>query len=66
MQQNEIVNSTASYAAGALCLVDLDDTTIRACIINIGRGKFRIVLDEIRGKHAGIIVDASNVIRCEV
>lgn len=66
MQQNEIVNATASYAPAAWCLVDLDGSTIRACIIHIGRGKFRIVQDELRGKHAGRIVDASDVFSCEV
>jgi hypothetical protein len=39
---------------------------IEAKIIHKGRGKFRIVEDNYRGKYIDNIIDASDVIRCKI
>ena len=47
------------------CLVLIDKQEIKATILHIGRGKFRIINDEGNGKFVGRIVDAEDVIHCK-
>jgi hypothetical protein len=46
-------------------VLSIDGLEIDAKIIHKGRGKFRILEDNYRGKYTGNIVDASDVIRCK-
>jgi hypothetical protein len=49
------------------CILFVDNgMKIEAKIIHNGRGKFKILEDNCRGKHINKIVDASDVIRCKV
>jgi hypothetical protein len=47
------------------CAVDIKNAVIRAQIVHVGRGKFKIVEDNHGGAYEGQIVDASDVINCE-
>lgn len=49
--------------AGVWCLVEIGGTQVKANIIHIGRGRYRIIEDE-QGKYADVKIDASDVIRC--
>jgi hypothetical protein len=49
---------------GSDCLVLVDKQEIKATILHVGRGKFRILNDERNGKFVGRIVDAGDVIHC--
>jgi hypothetical protein len=44
----------------------IDSIKIEAKIMHKGRGRFKILEDNYRGKYIGDIVDASDVIRCKV
>jgi hypothetical protein len=46
-------------------VLSIDGHEIDAKIIHKGRGKFKILEDNYRGKYTGNIVDASDVIRCK-
>jgi hypothetical protein len=46
-------------------VLSIDGLEIDAKIIHKGRGKFKILEDNYRGKYTGNIVDASDVIRCK-
>ena len=46
-------------------VLSIDGLEIDAKIIHKGRGKFKILEDNHRGKYTGNIVDASDVIRCK-
>jgi hypothetical protein len=50
---------------GSWCAVDIKNAVIRAQIVHIGRGKFKIVGDNQDGTYVGQVVDASDVINCE-
>ena len=50
---------------GSNCLVLVDKQEIKAIILHVGRGKFRIINDERNGKFVGRIVDAEDVIHCK-
>lgn len=47
------------------CLVLVDKQEVKASILHVGRGKFRIISDERNGKFVGRIVDAGDVIHCK-
>ena len=49
---------------GTWCLVSVEDERIKAKIMHVGRGKYKIVEDE-SGRHAGKKVDASDVFHCK-
>jgi hypothetical protein len=49
---------------GSNCLVLVDKQKIKATILHIGKGKFRILNDERNGEFVGRIIDASDVIHC--
>ena len=46
------------------CTVILNESTIRAEVKHVGRGKFRIIDDKSDGKYIGMIVDASDIFHC--
>ena len=46
------------------CLISIDGREIKAKIIHMGRGKFKI-LDDKDSKYVGKIVDASDVVHCK-
>jgi hypothetical protein len=46
-------------------VLSIDSLKIEAKIIHKGRGRFKILEDNYRGKYIGKIVDASDVIRCK-
>ena len=48
------------------CLVSIDEEKIEAKIIQIGRGKFKILDDLKGGKYTEKKVDASDVFYCRV
>jgi hypothetical protein len=48
------------------CTVSIDEFSLKAKIIHIGRGKFKILGDEKEGKYIDRIVDASDVFHCEI
>lgn len=47
------------------CMVDVNGQEIRARIVHKGRGKFRIE-DDIGGHNKGKVIDASDIISCNV
>lgn len=49
---------------GTWCLVSIGDERVKAKIMHVGRGKYKIVEDE-SGRHAGKKVDASDVLHCK-
>ena len=52
------------YSCWSILLIN--GVEIEAKIIHNGRGKFKIVQDKYRAKYVHKIVDASDVIRCNV
>ncbi|MDQ3851949.1 MAG: hypothetical protein M3299_03855 [Thermoproteota archaeon] len=48
------------------CVVELSNQVFRAQLQHIGRGKFKILNDNQEGIHIGQIVDASDILNCEV
>jgi hypothetical protein len=55
---------TMSGYSGTWCLVSIGDEKVKAKIMHVGRGKYRIVEDEA-GRYAGKKVDASDVFHCK-
>jgi len=51
---------------GSWCLVSIEGQEIRASIRHRGRGKFEIIEDADSGKYIGKIIDASDVLRCNI
>jgi hypothetical protein len=47
------------------CTVDIDGQEIRAKIAHKGRGKFRIE-DDASGNYTGKVIDASDIISCDI
>jgi hypothetical protein len=58
------ITSLASRASW--CVVEVNDTIFRAEIIHTSRGKFEILKDNQRNIYVGMIIDASDVVICEV
>lgn len=52
-----------SNAAAVWCLVEINGAQVKANIVHIGRGRYRVVEDE-HSKYVDIKIDASDVIRC--
>jgi hypothetical protein len=48
------------------CVVELSNQVFRAQLQHIGRGRFKILNDSQEGIHIGQIVDASDILNCEV
>lgn len=45
------------------CVVEINGTQVKAKIIHIGRGRYRVIEDD-HGKYADVRIDASDVVRC--
>jgi hypothetical protein len=58
--------SKAAERCSCWCVLSIDGLGIEAKIIHKGRGKFKILEDNYKGKYIGKIVDASDVIRCKL
>jgi hypothetical protein len=50
----------------AWCIIKVNNLTFRAEIIHASGGKFKILKDDQRGSHVGMIIDAGDVVKCEV
>ncbi len=50
--------------ADAWCLLSLGGEEVKAKILHVGRGRFRIIADE-SGKYVGKIIDASDILHCK-
>lgn len=48
------------------CTVDYEESIFQAFIVHKGRGKFLVLKDNQGGKYYNIIIDASNILSCEV
>ena len=46
------------------CLLSVDGSEVKAKIMHIGRGGFRITADE-SGRYVGKIIDASDILHCK-
>jgi hypothetical protein len=44
----------------------LNDTRLIAKIIHVNRGKFKILDDEYSGKYVNEMVDASDILSCDL
>ena len=49
--------------AAVWCLVEIDGAQVKANIVHIWRGRYRVIEDE-HGKYADVKIDAADVIRC--
>ena len=67
LEPNDNSNNFSVFAEKHSCwsVLSIDGLEIDAKIIHEGRGKFKILEDNYRGKYTGNIVDASDVIRCK-
>lgn len=67
LEPNDNSNNFSVAAEKHSCwsVLSIDGLEIDAKIIHKGRGKFKILEDNYRGKYTGNIVDASDVIRCK-
>lgn len=48
------------------CTVDYEESIFQAFIVHKGRGKFLVLKDNQGGRYSNIIIDASNILSCEV
>ena len=48
------------------CTIELSNQVFRAQLQHMGRGNFKILKDNQQGIHVGQIVDASDILNCEV
>jgi len=48
----------------AWCLLSLGGEEVKAKILHVGRGRFRITADE-SGRYVGKIIDASDILHCK-
>ena len=48
------------------CVVEYSNQVFRAQLQHIGRGRFKVLNDNQEGIHFGKIVDASDILNCEV
>jgi hypothetical protein len=48
------------------CVVEYSNQVFRAQLQHMGRGNFKILKDNQQGIHIGQIVDASDILNCEV
>lgn len=60
-----MIRSNTNTQDESNCLVLVDKQEIKATILHVGRGKFRIINDKRNGKFVGRIVDAEDVIHCK-
>jgi hypothetical protein len=67
LEPNDNSNNFSVAAEKHSCwsVLSIDGLEIDAKNIHKGRGKFKILEDNYRGKYTGNIVDASDVIRCK-
>lgn len=63
MNQNKI-DKTSGSDYGSECIVLVNSQKVKARILHVGRGKFKILKDEMNSKHVGKIIDAGDVIFC--
>jgi hypothetical protein len=57
--------NVATERCSCWAVLYIDSIKIEAKIMHKGRGRFKILEDNYRGKYIGKIVDASDVIRCK-
>jgi hypothetical protein len=48
----------------AWCTVSVQDVNTRVAVRHVGKGKFKIVNDEMNGNLVGNILDASDIFHC--
>jgi hypothetical protein len=48
------------------CLLSIEGQQIKASIRHRGRGKFEIIEDADSGRYVGKIIDASDVLSCNI
>jgi hypothetical protein len=51
--------------SSAWCKLSINKTEVKAKIIHIGRGKFKILTDERGGEYVNMMIDASDVFHCK-
>src|SRR5919201_5287862 len=50
----------------AWCTVDYDENIFQAFVVHKRRGKFLILKDNQEGRYVNSVIDASNILACEV
>jgi hypothetical protein len=55
-----------SHISSIWCSIEIDKMSINARIVHIGRGRFEVLDDEKGGNYVHRIIDASDVIRCDI
>jgi len=58
-------NKVMNTGKGDWCIVSIDGNDVRAKIVHRGRGKYRIVEDNMDGKYLTTTMDAEDVVRVE-
>ena len=48
----------------AWCTVSVRDVKTRVAVRHLGKGKFKVVNDEMNGNLVGNILDASDILHC--
>jgi hypothetical protein len=55
---------TSESDYGSECLVLIDGQKVKARVVHIGRGKFKILNEGVNRTHVGKIVDAADIVHC--
>ena len=68
MQSSDTVDVTGEpiRVGSAWCVIEINSIIFRAEIIHISRGRFRILRDDRDDSYVGKIIDASDVLTCEL
>jgi hypothetical protein len=68
MQSSDIIDVTGKQIRmrSAWCVIEINNIVFRAEILHISRGKFRILRDDRDNSYVGRIIDASDVLTCEL
>lgn len=48
------------------CIVEMNNSVFRAKIIHMSRDKYKIIQDNKNGRFVAQIIDASDVLHCEI
>ena len=48
------------------CNLLINGSNVRAKVIHLHAGKFRIIEDKVDGKYVGMVVDASDIFHCNL
>ena len=69
MQYLKNINSKEVHklekVSSARCNLSINETEVKAKVKHIGRGKFKILIDENGGEYTNVILDASDVFHCK-